>query len=235
MEIHHNHHDSTLHHSPTVEKSDIDVSVSFDNGLFNIHLDDSEGNAPILMESHGKFMHLIIISDDFQEFYHVHPTKVDESNFNAEISLNENKGYKAFVDISVKDKNYLIKPLTVSSIDTHQLVTLELDKNRTKKINGKSIELKHSDFITGKKVDLEFLFQEGIVPDPYLGALGHVVIIDKNIQQFIHVHPKSEHETIFETQFDKAGIYKLWGEFQFGDSIITFPFVFEVKGNTNYH
>lgn len=235
MEIHHTDHDQTHNHHGSKEKSDIDVSVSFNNGLFNIHLKDTEGNAPTLIESHGKFMHLIIISEDFQEFYHVHPTKVNEPNFNAEILLNENKGYKAFVDISVKDKNYLIKPLTVSTNDTNQVVTLEIDKIRSKKINGKNIELKHSQFTTHKKVNLEFSFQEDVVPDPYLGALGHVVIIDENIEQFIHVHPKSDHETIFEAHFDKAGKYKLWGEFKFGDTIINFPFVFEVKNDSNKH
>lgn len=109
---------------------------------------------------------MIIISEDFQEFYHIHPSKIiDESNFHAEILLHENNGYKAFVDISLKDKNDLIKPRTVS----------------------------------------------------------------KNIEQFIHIHPKPDHETLFAAHFDRVDIYKLWGEFKFG------PFVFEVKSNSYNH
>ena len=53
------------------------------------------------------------------------------------------------------------------------------------------------------------------IPEPYLGALGHVVIIDQDVEQFIHVHPVSAHETVFKTQFDKPGLYKLWAEFKF--------------------
>ena len=77
------------------------------------------------------------------------------------------------------------------------------------------------------RIELKFKIKNAI-PDPYLGALGHVVIIDEQAEKFIHVHPISNNETIFETQFEKAGIYKLWAEFKFGQDIIAFPYVFSV-------
>lgn len=65
---------------------------------------------------------------------------------------------------------------------------------------------------------------------PYLGAMGHVVIIDENVEEFIHVHPSSTDDTKFEAHFSKAGHYKLWAEFKYSDvGVIAFPFVFKVE------
>src|SRR5690625_6712189 len=77
--------------------------------------------------------------------------------------------------------------------------------------------MEHGHFMVKKPIELKFKIKNAI-PDPYLGALGHVVIIDEQAEKFIHVHPISNNETIFETQFEKAGIYKLWAEFKFGRS-----------------
>lgn len=48
------------------------------------------------------------------------------------------------------------------------------------------------------------------------------------VENFIHVHPTSEHDTVFEAHFDQAGLYKLWAEFKFGEEVIAFPYVIEV-------
>lgn len=66
-------------------------------------------------------------------------------------------------------------------------------------------------------------------PEPYLGALGDVVITDELGEKFIHVHPMSEKETAFMTQFDERGIYKMWTEFKLDGEVIVYPFVIEVK------
>lgn len=70
---------------------------------------------------------------------------------------------------------------------------------------------------------------KGAEPKPYLGALGHVVILDENAENFIHVHPVSDDEPVFKTEFTKSGVYKIWAEFKFGEQVNAYPFVIEVK------
>ncbi|MFS0812849.1 hypothetical protein [Peribacillus phoenicis] len=53
--------------------------------------------------------------------------------------------------------------------------------------------------------------------------------MDDKGEKFVHVHPTSEEKTLFETKFDKPGIYKVWGEFKFHDKVNSYPFVIEVK------
>ncbi|MED4754531.1 hypothetical protein [Brevibacillus choshinensis] len=60
---------------------------------------------------------------------------------------------------------------------------------------------------------------------PYLGALGHVVILNESAQQYLHVHPAHQEEPIFETQFEQPGLYKIWAEFKQNGKVREFPLI----------
>ncbi|MED4586583.1 hypothetical protein P9578_27900 [Brevibacillus choshinensis] len=60
---------------------------------------------------------------------------------------------------------------------------------------------------------------------PYLGALGHVVILNESAQQYLHVHPAHQEEPIFETQFEQLGLYKIWAEFKQNGKVREFPLI----------
>ncbi|MNV94653.1 hypothetical protein D3C71_1894700 [compost metagenome] len=66
-----------------------------------------------------------------------------------------------------------------------------------------------------------------------MGAVGHVVILSADAEQYIHVHPLDEKATgpiaRFATSFPEAGTYKLWAQFQHNGEVITSSFVVDVK------
>jgi hypothetical protein len=66
-----------------------------------------------------------------------------------------------------------------------------------------------------------------------LGAVGHVVILSADAEQYLHVHPQNEQTTgplaQFATAFPRSGTYKIWGQFQHNGEVITVPFVVDVK------
>ncbi len=68
--------------------------------------------------------------------------------------------------------------------------------------------------------------------EPYLGAVGHVVILSADAESYLHVHPLDEKasgpDAEFATIFRKAA-YKIWGQFQHNGEILTVPFVVDVK------
>ena len=68
--------------------------------------------------------------------------------------------------------------------------------------------------------------------ESYLGAVGHVVALDRNAEKYLHVHPLDEQtkgpEAQFMTTFPSSGIYKIWGQFQYEGKVFTVPFVIEV-------
>lgn len=183
-----------------VTESEITTTVTYQEPIIKIHLEDQEGNPPKLVQTHEKYMHLIVVSEDLQEFYHVHPGQMDQHTYAVSLAL-KGEAYKVFVDINPNEKHYLIEPFTleVNGMNQHlhkEMHSMVVDKEQTKEINGRKIELIHDPFKVGEEVSLRFDLK-GKTPDPYLGALGHVVIIDEEVKQCIHVHPQSNHVTVF--------------------------------------
>lgn len=211
-------------------KSEVVTNVKYEGGLISIDLKDKDQNSPELDISHEKIMHLIIVSSDLKDYYHLHPEEKGNGVYTLNFELPENS-YKAFVDIKPKNLAYQISPIELhvgNGHGEHEEISLKADTNLTKTINGKTVELTTTELGINKDVTLTF-DTKGITPEPYLGALGHVVILDEKGEKFVHVHPASEEKTLFETKFDKPGNYKVWGEFKFDGKVGIYPFVIEVK------
>lgn len=214
-------------------ESEVTPIVSYTNGVFTIALKDKSGEPfDELVLSHEKLMHFIVVSDDLTQYYHLHPERKKAGEYQVPISL-QNGGYKVFVDIKPYNKNYHVEPIAVkvgTPLDEKGHL-LTPDTNLSKTVNGHTVTLTPSSpiFKAGDEITLNFLFKNNEMPEPYLGALGHVVILDEKAQTYLHVHPSSAKETKFETNFTKAGNYKIWAEFQFDGKVHVYPFVIHVQ------
>lgn len=220
MDHHHHHH----------VDSEVTPEVSYEQGKLTIQLKDKNGQAPKLNMSHEKIMHLIIMSSDLEDYYHLHPVDKGKGIFEQKMDLPKGK-YKVFVDIDPEGLEYVVKPIHLhvgpQNGDT-QNNTLIVDTNFTKTIQGQTVELITDTIKVNKEVVLTFDVKNAD-PEPYLGALGHVVITDEMGEKFIHVHPTSEDKTVFMTIFNERGKYKIWAEFKIAGKVIAYPFVIEVQ------
>lgn len=223
MEQHHGNHD-------TKGANEVLPEVSYTNGELIIEIEDKNGKVPELEVSHEQIMHLIVISSDLKSYHHLHPEEHGEGKYIKEIKFPEGE-YKVFVDIAPKELKYAVEPigLTIGNPPAAPAENkLSKDTDFTKTINGQTVELITEKIKVNKEVTFQFDTKDA-TPEPYLGALGHVVITDEAANKFIHVHPLSDHETNFATQFDEPGMYKLWAEFKFDEHVNAYPFVIEVK------
>ena len=84
---------------------------------------------------------------------------------------------------------------------------------------------------------LEFVLQRGSEPvkdlRPYLGAMGHCVIISEDTTEFLHSHPQEgpgakANVVSFHTVFPKPGKYKVWGQFDVAGKMLIADFVVAV-------
>lgn len=231
MEVIMNHHNSHSGHTGhgANRTSEVTPEVSYNNGDITIQLKDKNNEVPELETSHEKYMHLIVVSSDLKEYHHLHPEEKSDGLFLQKFHLADNS-YKVFVDIKPKGLHYSVVPIELQVGETHHehQNDLQVDTDFEKTINGQTVELTTRSFEANKEITLHFNVKDA-QPEPYLGALGHVVILDEDGEQFIHVHPVSNDKTVFETQFEKPGIYKLWAEFKFGGQVNAYPFVIEVR------
>jgi hypothetical protein len=211
-------------------ESEIVTKVKYEDGILTIDLKDKNQNPPQLEVSHEKMMHVIIVSDDLKDYSHVHPEEKGNGIYTVKYDLPENS-YKTFVDIKPKNLEYQVSPIALhvgNGHDEPEENSLKADTNLTKTINEKTVQLTTTELVLNKDVTLSF-DTKGITPEPYLGALGHVVILDEKGEKFVHVHPASEEKTDFITKFDTPGIYKVWGEFKSDGKVGSYPFVIEVN------
>ena len=65
--------------------------------------------------------------------------------------------------------------------------------------------------------------------DTYLGAKAHVVIINTETKEYLHVHPNVENGQLdLHTTFDKAGTYRAWIQVKSEGKVHTADYVLKV-------
>ncbi|MEH7009847.1 hypothetical protein V7087_03380 [Neobacillus niacini] len=212
-------------------ESEVTPSLQDVNGELIITLKDIEGKPVSDLEvNHEKLLHLIVVSTDLKEYQHLHPQTNEPGVFKISHSLRTGE-YKAFVDIKPKGKVYKVEPITFKVGEKHiehNEGSLMVDSELTKEAGGHKVSLLPSSLKTNEEIQLTFDLG-GETPEQYLGALGHVVILDEKGENYIHVHPLEGNEPVFATKFSDPGVYKIWAEFKFNGEVFVYPYVVEIK------
>jgi hypothetical protein len=210
--------------------SQVNTFVYNDGSHIKIFLKDKAGNPVDQLEvNHEKILHLIMVDEQLQKYYHVHPERTGEGEFTIGNPLPPGY-YKAFIDIKPTNYAYEVEPVPfvvgTPKQEGHGHALMP-DTAFTKSVDGEEVTMNVSSFKAGEPVKLTFDLDRTNLT-PYLGAMGHVVILDEYGKKFLHVHPSNDTDTIFETTFNKPGIYKIWAEFQQNGKVRAFPFVIEI-------
>jgi hypothetical protein len=201
-----------------------------ESGNIILTLKDLNGNLVSELDvNHEKLMHLIVVGKDLQMYKHLHPESTTPGVFKVEHGLEDGE-YKFFVDIKPKDLAYEVQSISfiIGSPDEGHHHGLQVDEQLVKQVDEHLVTLKPTSLTANEDIQLKFDLN-GETPEHYLGALGHVVILDEKAEKYIHVHPHDGNEPIFETKFTEPGIYKIWAEFKFGGEVLVFPYVVEIK------
>ncbi|CAN7746953.1 hypothetical protein LJR153_006594 [Paenibacillus sp. LjRoot153] len=190
--------------------------------------------------NHEKLLHLIIVNHNLSSFQHIHPAYQGNGKFTVSASFEAGGDYKLIADFipSGGTSTTLSQWVKVAGKEAEHTV-LKADAKLRQEISGKAVELSLSSTKAKEDVTLSFTIRDAQTNkeitnlQPYLGAVGHVVILSADAEQYIHVHPLEEKATgpvaRFATSFPEAGIYKLWGQFQHNGEVFTVPFVVNVK------
>jgi len=73
--------------------------------------------------------------------------------------------------------------------------------------------------------------------EPYLGALGHLILIHQDGLTFVHSHPDERALEVgrngavpFLVRFPKPGLYRGWAQFKRNGHVLTADFILEAGG-----
>lgn len=209
---------------------------------------------------HEKKMHLIIVSKDLSYFEHIHPEYNADGSMQINVlpvsqaytngnGQNETKfeyggEYVMFADYNPTGSTHQLAriPVTVKGKEKSTVkysqedltwegngytVKLTFDKSQLKA--KESAMLKTTVHKNGKPVtDLE----------NYLGALGHMVVISEDTEDYLHVHPLDSEtkgpDVSFHSSFKELGFYRVFLQFLHQGAIQTSDFTIRVhQGDAN--
>ena len=202
-------------------------------------VDTAAPDAPVpLALVHEKKIHLIIVSRDLSEFFHEHPTFGADGAYTQEFTFKTGGDYVLFQDYTPDgDRHQLGRQNVTVRGPKRPAVKFDKDAMTWKGANGYAAELTLDQPATvGASLALKTTIAKDGQPVAdlanYLGALGHMVIISEDTKQYLHVHPQEQTDrgpaVGFHTQFEQAGRYRVFLQFNHGGTIHTADFVVNV-------
>jgi plastocyanin len=149
-----------------------------------------------LEKVHEKPLHLMIVSDDLQEFYHVHPEMVTDY-FSLEETFPHGGKYHLFADYTPPGGKNTIARFTVDvKGKTRPRANLSPDKELVKKLDGLQVTMSADREIkAGEDFLMTFSLADETTRQPvtdlqlYLASLAHIAVFSGDLSNFIHAHP----------------------------------------------
>jgi hypothetical protein len=189
--------------------------------------------------NHEKLLHLMVISKDLSYFNHIHPEYKGNGVFEIANDFPAGGEYRLIADFKPTGGDSMTKMEWVRiDGESAKPVPVVPDASLDKTVDGNRVKLTIDQLAANKEVTLKFSFSDDKTNqpitdlEPYLGAIGHVVILTEDGERYVHVHADEGQGTgqdaTFETEFPKSGIYKIWGHFQKDNQVFTVSYVVNV-------
>ncbi|MBX0293180.1 hypothetical protein K3G63_22235 [Hymenobacter sp. HSC-4F20] len=196
-------------------------------------------SAPVpLALVHEKKIHLIIVSKDLGQFYHEHPEYTADGDYKVKYTFPKGGEYVLFQDYTPTGSSHQLgrQPITVKG-PAYTPVKFKNDDMQWEKDGYQATLSFDKDLKVGQLLGMKINITQGGRPvtdlDNYLGALGHVVVISEDTENYLHVHPNDQADKGpaigFNTNFEKPGLYRVFLQFNHGGQIHTGDFTINVK------
>jgi hypothetical protein len=195
---------------------------------------------------HEKILHLLVTSADLSWFAHEHPERNARGELELRMTFPAPGRYTLFHDFTPPRVGMQVVPVELTVEGTPPPpVALVTDDRQPKTVDGVTARLApDGPLVAGKNLALTVSLARNGAPvtdlEPFLGAMGHLIIVSADRQRFVHSHPVEHRhrppargpDVRFQCRFPAGGTYKAWAQFQHEGRVLTVPFTMEVAAAT---
>ena len=224
--------------------------------MFDFWMTPKNGGAPIRdydLEM-TKLLHVIIVSDDFKAFMHVHPRLLSSGHFTLDQSLPHSGIYHIYSDARASGIGQQVFRFDFQAGKAVPIAPKDLsERNPLAHVDGYSVTLSSLSLRSGSSAHIAVRIAKGGKPatdvHPYLRALAHAVFLDADDLTYVHVHPVALGSVMgpasamvysndaavvspnmpLSVTVNEPGTYKLWFQFHGGSSLHVASFVLTAK------
>lgn len=194
--------------------------------------------------NHEKLLHLIIVSKDLSYFNHIHPEYKGGGVFEIGNDFPAGGEYRFIADFKPAGGDSMTKMEWIQ-VEGEPAPAVPMVKETTfvDVADSKRVSLSVVGLGVNQETALTFTVEDEETDEPvtnlepYLGAIGHVVVLSEDGERYVHVHAEEDQgagpEAQFETSFPEADIYKLWGQFQQNGRVFTVSYTVNVQESVN--
>ena len=190
--------------------------------------------------AHERKLHLIVVSRDFSFFAHVHPAPQSDGSFVLrDFAFPCAGGYQLFANVAPQNAGSQILSAAVKVAGQAACVKATIAHD----VTDINFAFGTSSTLAAKKTQpltfhLQRVADAAAVNDlqPYLGALGHLIMIHEDGLTFVHAHPDERDETngnhgrlVFLVRPPKPGAYHAWLEVQLAGQLKRLKFLVQVQ------
>ena len=186
---------------------------------------------------HEKPMHLIVVSEDLAEFYHIHPEVQADGSLMVNFTFPNGGKYFLYADYTPKGASQIVDKLPVEVAGNNRAaVPLKADEKLEKTVENLRVVMKpDAELESNKELLLNFSVTDAATNKPvtdlenYLGEKAHFVVISQDLKDYVHAHPmsmdnvKSEHKDNADTENKKDEKLMANAEMPTVSAHVTFP------------
>jgi hypothetical protein len=198
---------------------------------------------------HDKRFHLFVVSQDLEDFAHIHPEQDESGSWTIDHTLTRTGYYRIYLDfLPIGGTPQVLARTVATAAHDGDLATsiprLVPDRSLVKSADGTTVQLSvlPSTIVAGRTVKLQYQLSENGKPvtdlEPYLAAWGHTLVLSEDALEYVHAHPieylppdapdvKGGPTITFDATFPKPGRYRLWTQFKRRGTVSTTSFTVE--------
>jgi hypothetical protein len=175
---------------------------------------------------HEKLYHIFVVSQDLTFFLHTHPERQSDEDFHLDVRFPKPGMYRVLSDFYPTGGTPQLITNTVmipgdGFSQKPALIRADMSPRQTEN-SRVELEVAPQRIVAREKISMFFRVSPDQGLEPYLGAWGHMLAASSDLIDMMHSHSfqaldgsaKAFKELPFSVVFPRAGMYRVWVQFQ---------------------